>query len=212
MRKTLIATLVAPYLAFMPMEGAASTFEVRLLGLPVGDLSVTERRAGGQYDASARFHTKGLAGALRKVGFDMKARGAVKDGVYDARHYSEDMNTGERESHETVTFGKDGPRMDPMTALLVGLAARAPGDGCAVHQIVFDGKRTHLFTLTTQSETPEKLICRGQFIRKKGYSPAQLKQLSAYEFSAEYERIGNRYIFMRGRARTLHGPVTIVRQ
>ncbi|MGH1368222.1 MAG: DUF3108 domain-containing protein [Maritimibacter sp.] len=207
-----IALVVTLILLLIPAPGFADQFEVRLYGVPVGNLHVSQTLKNGRYSASAQFRTKGLVGALRKVAFEMKARGDMKNGAFRALHYSEDMNTGERESRETVAFKKGGARMDPLTALLVGLEPRTFDTGCKVNQVVFDGKRTHRFTLSTKMKSPQRLICKGQFVRLKGYSPAQLRQLKAYDFTAQYEREGESYVFISGRARTLHGPVTIVRQ
>lgn len=206
--------LIGLSLVTAPLRAEPQThqFEVRLFGFPVGALGLTEQQGAKGYSASAEFRTKGLAGALRKVGFVMQTRGRVVNGRLDPRRYSENVNTGERQSSGTTVFTPQDKRIDPLTALLIGVAARGPKEGCAENVLVFDGKRTHRFTMQTTTKTPERLVCRGAFMREKGYSPAQLKQLKGYQFTAIYEKRDSGYTFSQGKASTLHGPVTIHRQ
>lgn len=216
MRKLTVSLLLFLLLAggTAPAQAAPSTkvYEVRLFGFPIGALGLTEQQGEAGYSATAHFTTKGLAGALRKVGFVMETRGRVVKGQLDPRRYRENVNTGERKSAGTTVFTPEDRRIDPLTALMIGAATRGPSEGCAEDVLVFDGKRTHRFAMQTKSKTAERLTCTGTFMRVKGYSPAQMEQLKGYSFTAVYENRESGYVFTYGKASTLHGPVTIHRQ
>lgn len=187
-------------------------FEVRLLGLPIGALAVTRADDGaGNYAAEGRFATTGVAGILARVGFEMRSRGRVRMTGLEPRDYAERMDTGERAGRTGATFRPGDRRLDPLAALLMGLAPRPVTASCAMDREVFDGSRTHRLILIERRRNPEEIVCAGEFRRVAGYTPGELARRSGYPITVIYRVAGGRMEVDRAYSSSGFGPISVLR-
>ena len=75
-----------------------------ILGVKVGDLAMAGSVSNTKYAVSAQFVTSGLVGAVAGVRFLMQATGTRKGDTFLPRSYSEDMDTGKRESRVALRW------------------------------------------------------------------------------------------------------------
>lgn len=171
-------------------QSAHAGFQVRLGALPVGELVVTHAQRQGLYEVRARFTTKGVAGAVAPVHFDLKANGRLKGTRPTPRHYVEDLDTSRRQSHANLTFAGTDTRIDPATALMISFTDRPLAQGCATRREVFDGTRSNRLTIAPGIWEGGVFRCRGRFQHLAGYSPAELARSKGFGFTLEFARDG----------------------
>jgi hypothetical protein len=206
--------VLALFLLILTSGAQAETahFKVRLGAISVGMLQLDHQNGANSYVTRSRFATKGLAGALKPVHFDIQAEGRVgKQRLFPSR-YVEDMNTGRRRSNADIRFAEGDKQIDPATAILIGLRDRPVEEGCATRHRVFDGERTNRLVITESAWEGDLLTCKGRFARLAGYSQAELEKHRASVFTLSYQRVGGRLIAHSGRATTRLGAVIIKRQ
>jgi len=194
-----------------PAAADTARFQVRLAGLPVGEMVVAENSDGHVYAARSVFQTTGLAGLLAKVRFEMSARGAGALPNVSARHYSEDLDTGYRASAVAIDFASGDRRIDPLTAILAALADRGPQVGCQFDRKTWDGVRSmHVEIAGTAGAGG--FTCSGMLTRVAGYSAEDMSEARSFPFSVRFEPQGGMMVAVRADVRTIHGPVALVRR
>jgi len=208
--------LVLGWIAALAFPAAAETqtFQVRLAGLPVGELVLAVNENGQAYAASGLLRTTGLVGLLAKVRFEMRARGRgqLPDPVA-VTSYSEDLDTGYRASQVNLAFGGGDRRVDPLTAILAGLVDRAPGTGCHFDRATWDGVRSMRVTIGAGGAADgNALVCSGVAIRLSGYSAEEMAEAVRFPFTVRFADAGDALQATRADIRTIHGPVTLVRR
>lgn len=219
--------LAALLLLAAPARAGEARFAVRLLGLPVGQLSLAARTSPAAYAASARFRTTGAVGLLALIRFDLSAQGRLVAGLPRPALYSEAMNTGRRRSSTQLTATRGALRpasagathaadpppgaLDPMTALWTALRDQPAAALCALDAPVFDGTRQTHIRLTTRHVANGTVTCSGTFTRLKGYSPAELAERRRFPVSVTYAPQGPLWRARSAMAQTLHGKARLLR-
>ncbi|MCL6285117.1 DUF3108 domain-containing protein [Ruegeria sp. 2012CJ41-6] len=209
-------------------------YDVRALGAKVGDLALSGTVKGSRYAVASRFETTGLVNALSGVWFQLKSNGRVQGNTFQPRNYTEEMNTGRRQSKERLTYSGGVARrgdpdtgrksryavtdaeqkgaLDPLTALFAVMRDQ-PAEGlCDLTQRVFDGKRLTELAMTRRTEAGPLITCHGIFRRVGGYSPEDLKRKRNFEVTVTYAPAGELMRLVEVRADTLFGPATVLRR
>lgn len=210
---------------------AEQNWSVRLLGVKVGQMQLNWTQNANTYDATARFQTTGMAGALAKVRFNLHSKGTTAPTLVPLM-YQEDMHTGQRQSAARVTFQNGKPAqvtgrleqtkpsapmvfsspLDPMAALYESLHARPKEQLCKVDRQVFDGARlTHIRLIKRQTSGGD-IICTGRYDRVAGYPAKAMAQADHFPIEITFQRQGPLWHPSRVKLKSLYGPVTLIRR
>lgn len=189
-------------------EGEAR-FDISLRGVPLGVLRVVTARSDGAYAATARLDRAGLTRLLPSARFEATVQGRVQGGRAVPLRYSEDVNTGRRESRTELEWERGVPRVvrseparppepwhldpaeqagtvDPMTMMLSVLADVAPARACRLDLATFDGRRRGQVVMAPATQTPARVECAGVFRRVAGYSQEDLAEQHEFPFRVVY--------------------------
>ncbi len=220
--------------ASLAARDTVGTYAVRALGVTVGQLQVSGRVTDSAFAVTAQFTTSGLVGAVKGIRFVMESRGARRGDRFIPSRYSEDMDTGSRESRVQLVWkggvarasgsevGEPGPyavtdaqqrgAVDPLTAMFMVLRDQ-PRDGlCRMSQRIYDGERLTEIALTGRSEDGDTVTCTGLYRRVAGYSPQKLAEKARFPLTVTYAPEGDLMQMVSVRADTTYGPATIVRR
>ncbi len=185
MRLTVLTALVV---AFATAAAAAPAhYSLTLAGFPLGVLVVDQAIAGGDYDATARFETTGLAGLL-DYSFDGEARGLIAGRSLTPLHFTAKSKSPRALRHTRIDWedgvpalvAVDPPRdegvdpattagaLDPVSAL-TQLFRNTTADGaCGMEIEVFDGSRSVRLTLAQPLRVDGAITCDGTYLRLGG--------------------------------------------
>lgn len=215
-------------------QQTSGNFAAQALGFKVGDLALNGSVAGGKYTVSAQFVTSGLVATVAGLRFVMKSTGSVRDGRFTPRSYSEDMDTGKRQSRVALRWsggvakatgseiGDRGPyavtasqqrgAVDPLTAMFQVVRAQPDATLCKLRQRIYDGERLTEIVLDKRSESGGNITCRGVFRRVAGYSPEDLRERSQFPLTVIYGPSGDLMQATRVEAQTIYGKARLVRR
>ncbi|MFC3613934.1 DUF3108 domain-containing protein [Lutimaribacter marinistellae] len=220
--------------AALAAQDTTGTYTVRALGVTVGQLQVSGRVTDNAFAVRAQFTTSGLVGAVKGVRFVMESQGARRGDRFIPSRYSEDMDTGRRESRVQLVWkggvaratgsevGDRGPyavtdaqqkgAVDPLTAMFIVLRDQPRDDLCRMSQRIYDGERLTEIALTGRSEDGDTVTCTGLYRRVAGYSPEKLAEKSRFPLTVTYTPAGELMQMQSVRADTTYGPATITRR
>ncbi|MFX0540669.1 DUF3108 domain-containing protein [Roseovarius sp. S4756] len=205
-------------------EEVRTSFNVRLLGLPVGKIRFAAREEAGAYAVTGVFDTSGI-GRIVEAGFRLSAQGRDKQGRLSPQAYDERINTGSRRSTASLRYKGGVPRItggsvaaevaqdpdalnpatqggtvDPMTALW-GVLRDQPLPGlCNYDVTIFDGQRRARLAMTERRDGAGQITCAGAYTRLAGFSASEMKRQSVYPFAVTYTPAGT---VMRAKALTV---------
>ncbi len=229
---TVAALLVLPSLA--SAQETAGRYAVRALGVKVGELVMTGAASETKYTVSSQFTTTGMVGAVAGVKFLLRATGARKGQDFHPRSYTEEMDTGERQSEASLSYsggvargggekaqsnrkykvsdGQQRGAVDPLTGMFMVMRDQPADTLCNIRQKVFDGERLTELELGAPMAKGGQVVCEGQFRRLAGYSAEDLQNNGRFNLSVTYEPVGDLMRATRMRAETIYGPASIVRR
>lgn len=226
----LLLTLLALFATPATAQDTSALYDLRILGLKLGEMRIVGRVAGGTYQAKSQFYTTGVTGALSGARFTARSTGRATTNGLKPQRYSEDINTGKRETSARLSYRNGAPRvtggtlaaeedrldpatqrgtLDPMTALFEALRLQ-PKDGlCQLDLVTFDGARRSSFRLTERAENGTSVTCSGRYTRLQGFSDSAMRRQTVFPFSITYTPMGD---LMQARAmqvRSSYGKVTL---
>ncbi|MES2846993.1 MAG: DUF3108 domain-containing protein [Pseudomonadota bacterium] len=210
LRLTLAALCVA-----LPLSAAAqpvkdeAVFDLVMKGLTAGSLRFSATQDGAAYSAAGRLETGGLVALLRKVKYDASVSGSVNGGTYTPSSYSENADTGKRQSESVMAYragvpqvktynpprkpkdfdidpASQGGTVDPLTALYATLRDVAPGQECKVNVKMFDGRRASQLSLGEPKARDGTVKCSGEYRRVAGFSAEDMKEKTRFPFTLTY--------------------------
>lgn len=206
--------LIIPFFLAAPAGAQEShlAFDMSIIGIPLGEVTMQRQVADGAYEAEAHFATTGAVGVLARLFFDISASGALDGARPQAAFYSENMDTGRRRTNAEVAFAPDDPRLDPMSALYAGLGDRPREQGCAFDREVFDGERTHRLVIAPQEVSGDTLVCTGTYTRVAGYSARQIRWHRGYDFTVTYRVTGTLLVAQSAQTSSYLGRIRLDRR
>ncbi len=222
-----------------PAEGdTTARFDVRLIGVKVGEMTLAGRIVADGYVAQSTFSTRGLIGAVARAGFDLTSRGRVTASRFIPERYDEAINTGSRASSARLRYtggvpritggtlaaaepdpdqvpldpAREGGTLDPLTALFAALHDQPAATLCNTDVTVFDGARRSRIKMATRAEIGPEVICTGAYTRLAGFSASELKRQTVYPFSVRYTPGGGRMQAQQVTVRTTYGKAELFRR
>ena len=212
------------------------SFDLILRGIRAGSLSCSGVEEGGSYSVTGRLKTGGLAALLRKIRYDASSNGSVSDGRYVPVSYTENADTGKRQSQAVMAYRRGVPQVksynpprepkpfdvdpatmggtvDPLTALYATLRDVDAGGECQVSLKLFDGKRNSQITTSDRQEAGAEVVCQGEYRRLAGYSADDLAEKTRFAFTMIYSPTeGGRMRVTEVSMDTLYGKARLVRR
>ena len=94
MRFTLVALLIFALPAHA--QDTSALYDLRIIGLKLGEMRIVGRVAGGTYQAKSQFYTTGATGALSRARFTAQSNGRATSRGLRPQSYAEDIDTGKR--------------------------------------------------------------------------------------------------------------------
>lgn len=235
-RTTLWITLGLLALAGPATADTRATFDVRLLGLTLGQMQLSGDEKEDAYAVSSAFATSGL-GRMARAAFALTAQGQIRDGAFSPQRYDERIDTGERQSTAQLRYRRGVPRitggsvlaeraadadalnpadqggtLDPLTALYTALRDRPRAGLCGVDVVVFDGQRRSGIRMTGRTDGDGTVTCTGVYTRLKGFSASSMKRQTAYPFTVTYRPVGDVMQAARITVRTTYGMAELKRR
>ncbi|WP_281967549.1 DUF3108 domain-containing protein [Roseovarius nanhaiticus] len=234
-RLGLMATLICLALP-LRAEDSNVTYDVRLLGLPVGKMKFAARERGDAYAVTGLFSASGI-GRIADAGFRLSATGRIRNGALAPRRYDEKIDTGSRSSTAQLSYEGGVPRLtggsvmaevaadpgalnpaqqrgtvDPLTALWGVLRDRPAAGICRYDVVIFDGQRRSRLAMTGGGMTGSGATCTGAYTRLAGFSASEMKRQTVYPFTVTYTSQGGE---MRAEAlsvKSAYGTASMTRE
>lgn len=215
-RAVTLATLLAMALpAAAPPAGAQTVqdqaqFDLVMRGITAGSLTFSANQQGEGYSVVGRLASSGLLSLIRRVAYDARAEGMIKDGRYIPARYAETADTGKRTSESQMDYkggvpqvrvynpprepaawdvdaSTQGGTVDPLTALYATLRDVAPGGECNRALQMFDGRRASQLTLgPPQAVAGGAVTCAGEYRRVAGFPPEDMEEKTSFPFTLTY--------------------------
>lgn len=185
-------------------------FDLVLTGITAAKLDFSASQQGDSYVVTAGFASTGLLAMLRRVRFEARAEGVIRDGLPRPARYEARAEAGKR-SGETVMDYVDGlpqlrvdnpPReaadwqiaastqggtVDPISALYIALRDVVPGAECSLSFRMFDGRRATELTIgPSRPEAGGGVTCAGEYRRIAGYPPEDMAERTRFPFTLIY--------------------------
>lgn len=211
-------------------------FDLVMLGLTAGSLQFSGVEEGGRYAVRGVLASGGILAFLRKVSYDARAHGLIKDGRYRPAEYSERADTGKRVSEAVMDYPRGVPRVvsynpprepqkndvdpatqsgtvDPLTALYATLQDVVPGKECQVTVPMFDGRRSSQLSITAPVVEGDQVTCQGEYRRIAGFSDKDMAEKTRFPFTLTYAPAPDgRMRVMLVEMDTLYGKARLVRR
>jgi hypothetical protein len=184
-------------------------FDISLRGLTAATLVFSGVEQNGRYAVNGELKSAGLVSWVRKVSYVAKSRGLVSGQSYTPTSYTENADTGKRQSQSEITYSRGVPSeiryepardprpdsvdpatmggtVDPLTALYATLRDVAPGDECKTNVKMFDGRRASQLKLSKPVRNGKTVVCTGEYRRLKGFSEKDMAEKSRFAFTLTY--------------------------
>lgn len=204
---------------FHPLPATAdqidsAVFDLSLRGIHAGTLSISGAINGTSYSASGVLKSGGLVALVRKVRYDARASGTVKDGRFTPSRYEEDADTGKRQSQSVMDYQNGTPQVktynpprpprdgdidpatqggtvDPLTALYAALRDVPESEVCTLKVFMFDGQRRSQVVLTAPEKSGDTVTCLGEYRRLEGFSDKEMAEKQRFPFRMTYRQADN---------------------
>ncbi|MFC0281164.1 DUF3108 domain-containing protein [Falsigemmobacter intermedius] len=206
-------------IALSAVPAAAETrqearFDLEIRGIRMGQLVYSAVEKDGSYAISGTVQTTGLAGMLRKMRYDAKVQGRITSRGYAPVRYDQSGGAGNRYSEETVTWSGGVPRItrrepprspggndadparqrgtvDTLTTIYATLRDVPQSEACKSGLVMFDGRyRMELQLSRAQPARDGGVTCNGAYIRREGFSAAEMAERVQFPFTLHYRPDG----------------------
>ncbi|QYX57828.1 DUF3108 domain-containing protein [Roseovarius sp. SCSIO 43702] len=229
---------LALLLCLLPLAAQAqetrATYDLRLLGIKLGEMRIAGRVGGGSYAAASSYRSTGAVGALARARFSAEVSGTAREGRLSPRRYAEDIDTGRRQSSARLAYAGGTPRVtggtlaaeedrldpttqrgtvDPLTALFAALRTQPRAGLCTLRMVIFDGARRSGFAMTGKAMDPAgRVTCSGQYRRIAGFSASAMRRQTVFPFTVTYAPAGELMQAVAMEMRSSYGKVTLTRR
>lgn len=186
-----------------------ATFDLVLKGFTAGTLQFSGVQKDKIYSVVGTLKSSGLAALLRKVRYDAKASGHTAKGRYTPSSYSENADTGKRQSQSVMAYAKGVPQVksyspprepyktdvdpstmggtvDPLTAMYATLRDVDKGAECKVSLAMFDGRRSSQIRTSSPQADGDNVVCAGEYRRLAGFSEKEMAEKTRFAFTLTY--------------------------
>lgn len=196
--------------AAQPSQGTEThVYDASLRGIRAATVTLTGQQSASAYSARMAIETTGLGATIRRVRFTAEAQGAVRSGRYAPSRYSEDADTGKRQSTsileyrrgvptvvayrsendhrpQTVDPATQGGTLDPMTSLWAVMRDASATSACTAAVVTFDGRRRSQTVLSNPQRVGDTVTCTGEYRRLEGFSDKDMAEKARFPFTLSY--------------------------
>lgn len=213
-----------------------ATFNLVLKGFNAGTLTFSGVQKDKIYSVVGTLKSSGLAAMLRKVRYDAKANGRISKGRYTPSSYTENADTGKRQSQSVMAYVKGVPQVksyspprepyktdvdpstmggtvDPLTAMYATLRDVDAGEECKVSLAMFDGRRHSQIRTSSPKADGENVVCAGEYRRLAGFSEKEMAEKTRFAFTLTYAPVeGGQMRVIEVAMDTLYGKARLQRR
>jgi hypothetical protein len=184
-------------------------FTVALLGVTAGTVQIAGEVRGGAYRTTLRMESTGAGAAVRRVRFVAEATGAWRDGRFAPARYTEDADTGRRQTRSVIEYRRgvpavvayranrdhrsatvdpatQGGTLDPATSFFALFRDTPRAEACTASVTTFDGRRRSATRLISAEARGERITCRGEYRRIAGFPPEDMAERTRFPFTLTY--------------------------
>ncbi len=185
-------------------------FDLVLTGITAAKLDFSASQQGDSYVVTAGFASTGLLAMLRRVRFEARAEGVIRDGLPRPARYEARAEAGKRSGETVMDYvdglpqlrvdnpprevadwqiaaGTQGGTVDPISALYIALRDVVPGAECSLSFRMFDGRRATELTIgPSRPEAGGGVTCAGEYRRIAGYPPEDMAERTRFPFTLIY--------------------------
>lgn len=192
-------------------------FDVMVIGIRVGTMSMAARANQSSYGASAVLQPNSLVKLLRKyrdVKYVATAQGWLRGRGFEPVRYTESANTGSRVSEVIISYEdgvpvdvsysppaarvetevdhlEQGGTIDPMTAFYLVLRDSREEEICDFEFSMFDGRRRSMVSLGAPVRQGDTISCEAVYSRVAGFSEAEMRGRTEFPITLLYEPRGD---------------------
>lgn len=187
-----------------------ATYSLVIRGITIGNLSFSSVETGQNYAVSGRVQTSGLAGMLRKMGYEASVQGRVTGAGFAPQKYSQKGGSGSRVTEEVLVWRNGVPRIelqqptraprenpldpakqrgtvDTLTAIFATLRDVPEAEACGQRLTLYDGRyRMGLRVQKAQPTADGGVTCGGEYIREGGFSAEDMAERVSFPFTLHY--------------------------
>ncbi|EEW25877.1 DUF3108 domain-containing protein [Rhodobacter ferrooxidans] len=222
----------------LPAQAQAEqiSFDLVMKGIKAGKLSFVGTQDGTAYSAEGSLQSAGLAAIMRKVRFDAATRGSIVNGRYVPASYTENADTGKRQSQSVMAYVNGNPQVasysparkprekdvdpatmggtvDPLTALYAALREVDKGQECQINLRMFDGRRSSQVATSAPKAVGDTVVCKGEYRRLAGFSDKEMADKTQFFFTLTYAPTENgRMRVVEVATDTIYGKGLLVRR
>lgn len=211
----LLVAMAMPFAAPAAADQQDSAiFDLNLRGIRAGTLAVSGAIQGTSYAASGKLQSTGILAAIKRISYDAKVSGTIRDARYTPRTYEETADTGSRQSQSVMEYrggvpqvkvynppreerdqdidpATQGGTVDPMTAAYATLRDVPEAEACKLNLTLFDGKRRSQVRLSTPAVQDGRVTCAGEYRRLEGFSDKDMAEKTSFPFRLIYQPAQN---------------------
>lgn len=192
----------------------SAVFDLNLRGIRAGTLAVSGAIQGTSYAASGKLQSTGILAAIKKISYDAKVSGSIRNDRYTPRTYEENADTGSRQSQAVMEYqggvpqvkvynpprkerdqdidpATQGGTVDPMTAAYATLRDVPEAEACKLNLTLFDGKRRSQVRLSDPVMEGDRVTCAGEYRRLEGFSAEDMAEKTSFPFRLIYQPVQN---------------------
>ena len=218
-----------------PVWAEQVVFDLSIRGLRAGTLTFAGQEEAGRYSVSGRLESAGLVGMVRRVRYDGQAQGVLRNGRFTPARYSEQADTGRRQSESVMEYRRGVPQVkvynpprdpntdgldpatqggtvDPLTALFATLRDVPAGQECNRKLTLFDGKRRSQIVLGAPQPTESGVACPGEYRRLEGFSADDVAEKSRFPFTVQMVPVGQMMRVTEVTMESLYGNARLKRR
>ncbi|MGX9357111.1 DUF3108 domain-containing protein [Roseobacteraceae bacterium S113] len=229
------AGLLAAVLSFHPTPTyAAETaeFDVYVIGLKAGRITLSIAEDDQRYAASGRIRTDGVVQAISNFRIDAEVTGLRQGPDRKPQRYVERLTSGGDTITKKLTYANATPSfettesseghwlpaaeqtgtLDPMTAVLELLRNRDTAELCKLDATYFDGARKSRLSAKPAGALGDTMSCAGFYERLGGFTRRELRAGTRFPFTLIYERAGQGWKLARMDIQSTRGRAQIIRR
>ncbi|WP_425038224.1 DUF3108 domain-containing protein [Primorskyibacter sp. S187A] len=215
-----------------PVAAETATFDVYLLGLKAGQVTLSMKEDGTRYAASGRVRTSGVVGAVSDFKMEAEVVGRLAQNDRIPLRYGERTHTGRKTIQKSLTYPGGVPRfetterekrywldpseqtgaLDPMTTIWELLRNRSAAELCDIDVTFFDGARRGRVTTIQGGQRGTQQTCTGTYERLGGFSRKELRSGTEFPFTLVYEPVPSGWKLARMDLQSTRGRAQLIRR
>lgn len=223
------------WLCAAPLWAGQTTYDLKIRGFHVGVMTLSAEARGESYALAGQIKNTGLLRVFRSFRYQGSAQGRLTAAGPRSLSYSENAHTGKRVAEVEMRFKSGLPQVlhmappphpeaevlepaslggtvDPLSGIYALLGDTTPEKACKLDVQLFDGQRLSRIVMQPAGSADGLPLCKGQYLRLKGYSPEEIARHTVFPFTMTYQGAGDMLQVKHLKFKTDYGQAEILRR